>query len=196
MDRDVNELADIAKEEPQAALCAYNMGLSQRWTFVQRTIKDISFLFEPLEEAIRNILIPAICGKVVSDIERKLISLPYKYGGLGIRNPVETCKDQFDQSLAITSELTQMICQQDLDLSKLNKSAIKEKKKEVVSLKEKKLKESLDALIEAFDEKTKRLGVIPTRIDNYCTHSHQIFSSLDQMVPTMAGTKLPSFSIS
>ena len=50
-----------------------------------------------------------------------------------------------------------MICQQDLDLSKLNKSAIKEKKKEVVSLKEKKLKESLDALIEAFDEKTKRL---------------------------------------
>ena len=155
--KDVNELAEIAKEEPQAALCAYNMGLSQRWTFVQRTIKDISFLFEPLEEAIRNILIPAICGKVVSDIERKLISLPYKYGGLGIRNPVETCKDQFDQSLAITSELTQMICQQDLDLSKLNKSAIKEKKKEVVSLKEKKLKESLDALIEAFDEKTKRL---------------------------------------
>ena len=110
-------------------MCAYNMGLSQRWTFVQRTIKDISFLFEPLEEAIRNILIPAICGKVVSDIERKLISLPYKYGGLGIRNPVETCKDQFDQSLAITSELTQMICQQDLDLSKLNKSAIKEKKR-------------------------------------------------------------------
>ena len=112
--KDVNELAEIAKEEPQAALCAYNMGLSQRWTFVQRTIKDISFLFEPLEEAIRNILIPAICGKVVSDIERKLISLPYKYGGLGIRNPVETCKDQFDQSLAITSELTQMVCQQTL----------------------------------------------------------------------------------
>ena len=41
-----------------------------------------------------------------------------------------------------------------------------------------------------------RLRVIPTRIDNYCTHSHQIFCSLDQMVPTMAGTKLPSFSIS
>lgn len=68
--KDVNELAEIAKEEPQAALCAYNMGLSQRWTFVQRTIKDISFLFEPLQEAIRNILIPAICGKVVSDIEK------------------------------------------------------------------------------------------------------------------------------
>ena len=67
-------------------------------------------IFEPLKKTIQNILIPAICGKVVSDIERKLISLPYKYRGLGIRNPVETCKDQFDQSLAITSELTQMIC--------------------------------------------------------------------------------------
>ena len=90
--KDVNKLAEIAKEEPQTALCSYNtVGLSQRWTFVQRTIKDIGFIFEPLEEAIRNILIPAICGKVVSDIERKLISLPYKYGGLGMRNPVESC---------------------------------------------------------------------------------------------------------
>ena len=137
--KDVNKLAEIAKEEPQTALCAYNtVGLSQRWTFVQRTIKDIGFIFEPLEEAIRNILIPAICDKVVSDIERKLIGLPYKYKGLGIRNPVETCKDQFDQSLVITSKLTQMICRQDLDLSKLNKSVIKKKK--IVYLKEKKLK--------------------------------------------------------
>ena len=45
-------------------------------------------------------------------------------------------------------------------------------------------------------EKGKKKRVILNRIDNYCTHSRQIFSSLDQMVPTMARTKLPSFSIS
>ena len=32
--KDVGEISEIAKEEPQAALTAFNTGLSQRWNFV------------------------------------------------------------------------------------------------------------------------------------------------------------------
>ena len=77
---DVMQLSEIAQEEPQAALNAYNTGLSQRWKFVQRTIRDIGRFFVPLEEAIRQHLIPALIGREVSDLERRIIALPYRYG--------------------------------------------------------------------------------------------------------------------
>ena len=83
-----DDLAGLAKKEPQAVLCAFNFGLSQRWTFVQRTIKGTSALFKPLEEAIRNTLIQAICRERVSYMERAIIALPFRHGGLGIRNLV------------------------------------------------------------------------------------------------------------
>ena len=68
-------------------------------------MQGVTALFEPLEEVIRNSLIPAICKKAVSDIEREIIALPYSYGGHGIRNSVKTYKDQFDQPVMITSGL-------------------------------------------------------------------------------------------
>ena len=35
---DVKQLADIASDEPQAALSAYNTGMAHRWAFLQRTV--------------------------------------------------------------------------------------------------------------------------------------------------------------
>ena len=42
---DVSELSEIAKDEPQLAFLALNVGISQRWKFVQRTIKNIYHLY-------------------------------------------------------------------------------------------------------------------------------------------------------
>ena len=63
---DVEELAQIAKDEPQAALSAYNTGLSQRWTFLQRTMGLNADLFQSIEDNIRYQLIPALCGRQVN----------------------------------------------------------------------------------------------------------------------------------
>ena len=101
--KDVEQLADIANEEPQAALSAFNTGLSQRWKFVQRTVRDIGELFNTLEQAKRNKLIPAICGRTVSDIERRIIGLPYRYGGLGIQNPTITADREFLSTCQVNS---------------------------------------------------------------------------------------------
>ena len=60
-------------------------GLSQRWTFIQLTVQGISELFLPLEDMIRNTLIPLMICREVSELERMMIALPYRYGVLGIR---------------------------------------------------------------------------------------------------------------
>eukprot|EP00794_Sanderia_malayensis_P001041 gene1041-368_t len=74
--QDVEKLAEFAFEEPQAALSPFTKGLCHRWTYLQRTVPDTSELFEPLEKAISTKLIPAILGRDISDIERRLIALP------------------------------------------------------------------------------------------------------------------------
>ena len=98
----MTQLAEIARDEPQVALSAFNTGLSQRWKFVQRTIPEISHLFEPLESAIRNELIPALCGREISDLERRIFSLPCQNGGLGILNPTATAEREYCISVTIT----------------------------------------------------------------------------------------------
>ena len=154
---DVTMLANIAKDEPQAALSAYNVGLSQRWKFIQRTMGNIGQLFQPLEDAIRSELIPAICGRHVSSLERRIFALPYRYGGLGILNPVECSQIEYETSVEITSNLTDLICQQNMDLSMLDRDAISEKKKEKKLEKEKALKEEATEITLLLDEKAKRL---------------------------------------
>ena len=74
--KDVTQLADIeiARGELQVALSAFNTGLNQRWKLVQRTIPEIPYLFELLESAIRSELIPALYGREISDMERRIYS--------------------------------------------------------------------------------------------------------------------------
>ena len=77
-------LATIALKEPQAAYSAFVYGSSKRWGFLLRTTPNINVGLESVEDAIRNKLIPSITGRQCSDWERKLYSLPARYGGLGM----------------------------------------------------------------------------------------------------------------
>ena len=148
---DVSELSEIAKDEPQLAFSAFNVGISQRWKFVQRTIKNISHLFEPLERVIRDEFIPAICGRDISDTERRLFALPYRLGGLGIVNPVESADAEYERSKIITSELTSMIFAQEEDYSKFSQEEAKKAKAMAMSEKEKTLKDEQSAILQSVD---------------------------------------------
>ena len=118
--KDVEELSEIALEEPQLALAAYTKGLCKRWTFVQRTIPDISELFLPLEHTIATKLIPSITGRHVSRLERDLLSLPIRYGGIGIQDPSKTAQLEFESSVRVTAQLTDLIYNQESTLEKLD----------------------------------------------------------------------------
>ena len=76
----------------------------------------MSELFEPLENAIRDHLIPALIRREVSEAERQILALSLQHGGLGLTDPWETAKTEYKHSTQITDKLTAKIYTQKLDL--------------------------------------------------------------------------------
>ena len=128
---DVEELADIAQDEPQLVYSSFTKAICHRWTYVQRTIPNIEHHFEKLEEAIRDKLIPALIGRNVSNIERQILALPVRFGGMGIANPTESSK-QFAASTKITENLTRVTCNQEKDFSNYD---VDEVRKTIIAVK-------------------------------------------------------------
>ena len=110
----VKQLADIATSQPHAAYAAFVHGFSRRWTFLSRTIPGISDLFQPLEDAIHQVLIPSLTGRPpCSNLIRKLFALPVRLGGLGLVNPSMTSDLNFQASEKLTAPLVAIISSQD-----------------------------------------------------------------------------------
>ncbi len=59
---ELQKLSSIADTQPHAAFAALTHGLIHKWTYLARTIPDVGHLFQPLEDTIRNRLIPALYG--------------------------------------------------------------------------------------------------------------------------------------
>ena len=112
--REVEHLATIAASQPHAAYSALTHGLTSKWSYLSRTVPNISDLFMPLENAIRHQLLPALTGRSgLTDLERDLLALPTRHGGLGISNPTKSANQQFNHSQRVTAPLTALILQQE-----------------------------------------------------------------------------------
>jgi hypothetical protein len=154
--KDVIDLSDIAKDEPQLAYSCYTKGMSHRWTYVMRTIPGIKDLLSPLEHAIANTLIPAIMGREVSATEREIIKLPVRLGGLGIPNPVETADREYRCSKEITGPLVKLILEQELSLDNLDRSEVENIKAKLMAEKEAELEQQYKVLCSKVNSRTKR----------------------------------------
>ena len=78
-----------------------------------RTIEDVGGLLHPIEKAIYKKLIPALTGRgQCSPKERKLLSIPTRYGVLNIINPVVAANIRFDAAKKIVEPLKEMIIYQ------------------------------------------------------------------------------------
>jgi hypothetical protein len=113
-----------------------------------RTVENIEKLFQPIEEIIIDKFIPALTGKSHCSVaERKLLSLPTRYGGLNIVNPVEEACLQFDASTKITDPLKRMIINQATSYCKPDlreiKAKIRQEKGENLDEKAKTIREML-----------------------------------------------------
>jgi len=71
-----------------------------------------------LENAIRNQLIPALVGRELSEAERQILAFPLRHGGLGLTDPREAAKKEYNHSTQITDydKLNTKIHTQKLDL--------------------------------------------------------------------------------
>jgi hypothetical protein len=155
--QDVEALAEIAKDEPQAAYSSYTKAISRRWTYIQRTIPNIANLFKPLENVIREKLIPALVGRHISDMERKIFALPVRMGGLGIENPTLTAGYEFSASTKITDNLTEIIYRQEKDFTNYDKNQVEKIIKASKKDKEKRLKDEYDSIMSSLDANMKRI---------------------------------------
>ena len=78
----MKKLSNIARTQPHAAYSVFTHGLVNKWSYIMRTIPDISDLQVPLDEAIDIYFIPALTGRdSMSNPERQLLVLPARLGG-------------------------------------------------------------------------------------------------------------------
>ena len=113
---ELERLSSIAKTEPHAAFSALTHRLMSHWMFLLRSIEGIANLLQPIEDAIRQQLIPAITGReALNDDERDLLALPARLGGIGASNPT-ALTEEYSNSLRLSAPLTDRIVQQTEDL--------------------------------------------------------------------------------
>ena len=96
-----------------------------------RTLPGIS---DFLELSITKEFIPAVTGKCVSDLERDLLTLPARMGGIGLCNPSANANFEFDSSIQVTSALVQEIIEQQTHFRVTVVSAQRQAKANVMSL--------------------------------------------------------------
>ena len=83
--KDLQLLSTISETQPLAAYLALVSGFRSKLNYFMRTIPEISHHLVSLEETLCNRFIPAITGgHICNDTERKLLSLPTRFGGLAI----------------------------------------------------------------------------------------------------------------
>ena len=109
---DIIQLSNFASSQPHAAYSAMIHGLSSRWTFLTRTVCDLSSQLAPLEEAIRLHLLPKLCLHAPNDSERAMFALPIRQGGLGVFDPCKSSQDNYQFSTSVTSPLASAILNQ------------------------------------------------------------------------------------
>ena len=100
---EVAKLAEFALFQPQACYAAYTFGLKHRWTYFLRTLPDIQELLESLENAISQVLIPAITERKCNLLDRTILALPVRLGGLGLGNPCLEASREYASSVKVTT---------------------------------------------------------------------------------------------
>ena len=109
----VKDLAEVALTEPHAAFAVFTHCLQGRWTFLSRSMPNLSTLFEPLEDAIYRVFLSSLLRRDITRLERNIISLPARFGGLGIFNPATDCDRSHLDSKTLSEPLVTLVGRQD-----------------------------------------------------------------------------------
>ena len=155
----VNTLASIAKTEPHAAYSGFVHGLQHKFTFIMRTVPDISQQLRVLDEAI-DTFISCMLTTPYSSSDRKLFALPVKLGGLGILIPSEVSDRYYTDSLYVSRSITDNVYNQ-VESMQVDFDDIKARKHFVESEKTRLEKEAAESIsVSLSSEQRKRLECI------------------------------------
>ena len=105
--KELRVLCKIAWCEPQAAYSGFIKGFKRKPIYFMRTITNIKTQLKKSDDAIRTEFIPAITGGIIcSDTDRRLMSLPPRFGGLGIQRFSESAQKEHKFSTILSKDLT------------------------------------------------------------------------------------------
>ena len=100
-------LCKIVWCEPQAAYSGFIKGFKYKPIYFMRTTPNIKTQLKQLDDVIRTEFIPAITGGInCSDTERRLMSIPLRFGGLRIRIFSESAQKEYEFSTILSKNLT------------------------------------------------------------------------------------------
>ena len=111
----------IAWCEPQAAYCDFIKGFKHKPVYFMRTIPNIKNQTKQLDDAIRTEFIPAITGGInCSGIGKRLMSIPPRFGGLGIPIFSRYAQKEYVFSIILSKDLTTNIINEEAQLTTNN----------------------------------------------------------------------------
>ncbi|XP_050739099.1 uncharacterized protein LOC127009782 [Eriocheir sinensis] len=144
--KEIEALSAIAKTEPHAAYSAYTHGIQHRWTFLMRTIPGISPLLRPLENAVKNVFMPALVKyHALGEEERDMLALPPRLGGMGITNPEKLADKENQNSISLTRSLINRIIAQEAE-GEIDQTEIRDIKRKISEERQQTQKDELDRL--------------------------------------------------
>ena len=98
-------------------------------------MRKIAPSLQPLEHSISTKLIPALTGRPPpNDIERELLALPARLGGLALANPTQATNVEYHTSVKISGPLQSAIVLQDFDYTRETVENQLEAKREIQRL--------------------------------------------------------------
>ena len=111
---EVEYLSEIAKNHPHEAYCNYIHSYQHKYTYYLRTIPDFEQYLKPIDDIVTYCFLPTLFGSPLTSVERQIVSLPTRLGGLGIHVLAENAPKEFASSMALTYKLRSAIKQQSL----------------------------------------------------------------------------------
>ena len=121
-----------------------------------RTTAQVSDHLDPLERTIRNNLLKALTSREPSDMERDLLGLPARHGGLGLPNPVKEAGASYEAAFKTVEPIVEHItrrksCTLDETLSEQSTRIAQERRKRTT-----RVTECAKELFERLDPRSKR----------------------------------------
>ncbi len=101
----VVSLAQVAKRHPQTAYAGLTKSLQQEWQYLQRVVPDCGAAFQPVEDAIRTVFLPALLQATEAECQRELSTVSVSQAGLGLPDPTQSAEACFAASEACTGHL-------------------------------------------------------------------------------------------
>ncbi len=103
---ELKNLTNYAETQPHAAYAAYIFGFLHKINFLSRTLSGIGHLLQPIDKIVTLEFIPKLTGRPPGfPIERDLLALPARHGGLGLRHLAHSSDHEFNASHQVTGPI-------------------------------------------------------------------------------------------